>query len=106
MGIGAIELQGSIQRLNDYATVKHNEDNKSAINQSNYANTVHKTVEDNATSVRRGDDASNNQKKFDAKEKGSNEYYGDGGRQGEKKQKPESGKVVVKNQTSTFDIRI
>lgn len=105
MGIGAIELQGSIQRLNDYASIKHNEDSKSAINQTNISHTVNKEVENKATSVRRGDDVSNNQKKFDAKEKGSNEYYGDGGKQGEKKQNS-NGKVLVKQQNSTFDIRI
>ena len=52
----------------------------------------------------RGDKSEYQNKKFDAKEKGSNEYTGDGGRRGKKKEKQEAdGKVLLKG-IGNFDV--
>lgn len=107
MAIGFIEVNGSIPRVQDYAQFKHNEDSKSAIMQGElHANAV-KHEESKATEVNRGDNASNNLKRFDAKDKGSNEYYGDGGKgRKDDRKHGQDGKVVPRGQTSSFDIRI
>lgn len=106
MGLSPIELSGGIQRVQDYAALKHNEDNKGHVDQTNFQGQFHKQVEDRSNTVERGNAAGNDQKKFDAKEKGSNEYYGDGGKRKDEKNGKKDGVVRPKGSTSTFDIRI
>ena len=36
MSINRIELQGTITRAQDYTTIKHNQDNKGMVDQSNF----------------------------------------------------------------------
>lgn len=104
MAIGFVELQGQITRAQDFTTVKHNEDTKGLVDQTNFGQQMTKQVERQTQRVNQRERAENRQKKFDAKEKGSNEYHGDGGR-GRKQNKPESdGKVLLKG-VSTFDTR-
>lgn len=90
----------------DFASVKHNEDNKVFVDQTNITGQVNKQVENRLNTVQKGDDTSNEQKKFDAREKGSNEYAGDGGRKKEKKETGAEERVIFKGATSSFDIRI
>lgn len=104
MAIGAIELQGAITRVQDYASIRQNEDGKIISDQAAVVSDVKKEAENKSNAVNRGDDVTNNQKKFDAREKGSNEYYGDGGRN--RNQAKDQGKVMAKGQTESFDIRI
>ncbi len=97
MAIGFVEMQGQITRAQDFTTVKHNEDSKGLVDQ------VARQVEKQAQRVNEGDKAENRQKKFDSKEKGSNEYRGDGGRNRKKEKKEPDGKVLLKG-VSTFEI--
>lgn len=106
MAIGLVELQGSVQRLQDYAQIKHNDDNKGLVMQSQLTKDAQKTAEDKAYTVRRGDDVNNSGKRFDAKDKGGNEYTGDGGRNRKNSNQTQDGKVVIKGTGSTLDIRI
>lgn len=104
MAIGFVEMQGQITRAQDFTTIKHNEDTKGMVDQSNFEQVVTKQVERQTQRVNQRGKAENHQKKFDAKEKGSNEYHGDGGR-GRKKEKQEpDGKVLLKG-VNTFDTR-
>ena len=108
MGLSPIEISGAMSRVTDFAVLKQQDDQKAVVNQLNYTGTVEKQAEDRSNTVERGNNADNNQKKFDARDKGSNEYAGDGGRQ--KQGKNESvGDGLVRpkglNQSS-FDIRI
>ncbi len=104
MAIGFVEMQGQITRAQDFTTVKHNEDTKGLVDQTNFGQQMTKQVERQAQRVNQREKAENRQKKFDAKEKGSNEYHGDGGR-GRKQNKQEpDGKVLLKG-VSTFDTR-
>ena len=105
MGIGPMELSGAISRTQDFAILKHNEDNRGAVEQVNIAQIARKEEEDKATTVNVTDEVSNYNKRFDAKEKGSNEYNGDGGKHREQKQENHDGTVKIKSE-STFDIRI
>ncbi|MDE6600638.1 MAG: hypothetical protein K2N39_04340 [Lachnospiraceae bacterium] len=103
MAIGFVEMQGQITRAQDFTTVKHNEDTKGLVDQSNFGQQMTRQVEKQAQRVNEREKAENRQKKFDSKEKGSNEYHGDGGRNRKKQNREPDGKVLLKGM-STFDI--
>lgn len=105
MAIGFVELQGSVQRLQDFAQIKSHDDNKGMVMQSQLTQDAQKNAENRATTVNRGDDVNYNQKRFDAKDKGSNDYNGDGG-QNRKQNQNRDGKVIIKGAGSIMDIRI
>ena len=102
MAIGFVEMQGQITRAQDFTTVKHNEDMKGLVDQSNFGQQMTRQVERHAQRVNQKDQMENRQKKFDAKEKGSNEYHGDGGRRRKQQNREDDGKVLLKG-VSTFD---
>ena len=104
MALGPVELNGVISRTQDYSTIKHNEDNKGVVNQQNFQSQFEKTIDIKHTQVIKGDDIRKEDRKFDAKEKGDDEYYRNGGRQKKKEEKAD-GKVTVKGSRS-FDIKI
>lgn len=106
MAIGFVEIQGSITRTQDYAQIRHNEENKDHSEQLHLSNTTQKDADVKANTVERREDVSQDPRKFDAREKGSNEYHGDGGKDRNKKTVTTDGKVFVKNQNSSFDIKI
>ncbi|MCM1121458.1 MAG: hypothetical protein NC416_02625 [Eubacterium sp.] len=97
MAIGFVELQGQITRAQDFTTVKHNEDTKGMVEQANFGQQMTKQVEKQVNRVNKGDQPEYHERKFDAKDKGSNEYHGDGG-QARKRKKTENpdGKVLMK----------
>lgn len=103
MAIGFVEMQGQITRAQDFTTVKHNEDTKGLVDQSNFGQQMTKQVEKQSHRVNERERAENRQKKFDSKEKGSNEYHGDGGRNRKRQNREADGKVLLKG-VSTFDI--
>lgn len=104
MAIGQIEIQGQITRAQDFSPIKHNEDTRGAVEQANVSTQFSKQVEAQVKTVRRGDRSEYYNKKFDAKDKGSNEYYGDGGQSGKRKEKKEpDGKVLLKGVGNFFD---
>ncbi len=108
MAIGQIEIQGQITRAHDMTTYKHHEDTKGMVEQSNVGVQFAKHVEAQLTKVNRGEQTEYQNKKFDAKEKGSNEYSGDGGRRKKKeneKEKETDGKVILKG-IGNFDISL
>lgn len=104
MAIGPIELQGTIARTQDYSSIKQNEDLKGLIDQGNFQNHFNKEINERPHQVTHSDNADFHERKFDAKEKGDNEYSGDGGK-GRKRKKEETGKVQLKGQSS-FDVKI
>ncbi|WP_342759694.1 hypothetical protein [Kineothrix sedimenti] len=108
MSISRIELQGQITRAQDYTTIKHNEDNKGMVDQSNFQKHFSKVVDDRMTQVHQGENTEKQNKRFDAKDKGNGEYSGDGGqhrKKDEEKKGGPDGKVMIKNM-SRFDIKI
>lgn len=108
MSINRIELQGQITRAQDYTTIKHNQDNKGMVDQTNFQTQFHKAVDNKLTQVHHGENTENENKRFDAKDKGNGQYSGDGGRErrneSEKDRNPD-GKVAIKNM-GRFDIKI
>ena len=108
MSISRIEIQGQVARTQDYTTIKHNEDNKTMVDQTKIQRQFNQTVENKVRQVRQGDHAENEGKRFDAKDKGNGTYYGDGGRRRKKeeaKEKENDGKVIRKGYSS-FDMKI
>ena len=101
MAFGAIEFT-TISRAQDYSMVKHNEDNKGFVDQTNFSQQVQKTTEQRIREVHSSDDTEWHQQNPDAKEKGKNEYQGDGGRH---RRQGADGRVVVKSQGG-FDMKV
>lgn len=102
MAIGFVEMQGQITRAQDFTTIKHNEDTKGMVDQTNFGQQMTKQVEKQAQRVNEREKLENRQKRHDAKEKGSNEYYGDGGRNRKQEKKEPDGKVLLKG-VNSFD---
>ncbi len=102
MSFGSIDIT-SISRAQDYSSVKQNEDNRAMVAQTNITQDFRKTTEQKIREVHDSDNSEWHQRNPDAKEKGSNEYSGDGGRY-RKGGKPQD-KVVVKGRSS-FDMKI
>lgn len=97
MAIGFVELQGQITRAQDFTTLKHNDDSKGMVEQANVGQQMTRQIERQVNRVNKGDQPEYHEKRFDAKDKGSNEYNGDGGRS--RKRKPgenPDGKVLLK----------
>nr|MBQ8252675.1 hypothetical protein [Lachnospiraceae bacterium] len=80
MAIGPMQLNGIMTRTQDFTVIKQNEDMKPMMDQAVFQTAMEKTVEKKLTQVRQSDESDNYQRKQDAKEKGKNEYQGDGGR--------------------------
>lgn len=101
MAINPIDL-ASVTRSQDYTIIKHNEDHRAADQQSVLTVQSEKETEHKQTEVVRADQSEWHEKGFDAKEKGSNEYRGDGG----KRRKKEKHEQVIVNGHKSFDIKI
>ncbi|MCM1538345.1 MAG: hypothetical protein NC254_08105 [bacterium] len=106
MAITPLEQYGTIGRTQDYSIIKQQEDTKVSTEQANIQLQVEKKADEKLNQVRSGDNAELNEKKFDAKEKGSNQYAGDGGK-GKKKTAGQlkDGRVILKS-TQSFDMKI
>ncbi len=105
MTISRVELQGQVTRAQDFTTIKHNEDNKGMVNQSNIQRQFDQNVDNRLHQVHQGNRAENEGKRFDAKEKGNGSYSGDGGQKRKKDEKEKDGTVVKKTQGG-FDMKI
>ncbi len=104
MTISRVELQGQTLRAQDFTNIKHNEDTRGMVEQSNLAQQTTKSADIKLHHVNDAEHSENRQKKFDAKEEGSNHYQGDGGKDRNKKE--QDGKVLLKGVQHGFDIKI
>jgi len=112
MAINPIEI-ATVARSQDYAIIKHNEDHKAIDQQAALLDQTLKDAQEKQSEVLRQERAKWHDKSFDAREKGSNEYYGDGGekkheKNKEKKQQEHHGTKdqVIVNGHQSFDIKI
>ena len=103
MAISPIEYNGMVGRTQDFSAVRHNEEQKGLVDQSNFQTQFEQEVKQNTSTVRKQDNADQKQRKFDAKDKGDGEYTGDGGRS----RKKGSGKeTVISKSQGGFDIKV
>lgn len=105
MAISPLLFNGSVSRMQDVSLIKHNEDTKGMVDQTNFQNTFNKEIDSRVNQVHQSDNLENRQQKHDAKEKGKNQYMGDGGKNRQKESKPQDGRVVPKSRGG-FDIKI
>ena len=106
MAISPLEMNGVFTRSQDFSILKQNEDNKAMLQQSAFQNTMQKTVEKQHSQVQETEKSDTYDRRQDAKEKGKNEYHGDGG---SGRRKPENvapdGRVVRKD-AGHFDFSV
>lgn len=103
--ITPVQLNAVISRSQDVTNLKQNEDNKGLVDNQNFQTHFNKEVDTHIKTVHEADNAENMKKRYDAKDKGDNEYEGDGGKNRKQKKKPDDGKVFVKK-TSGFDMKV
>ncbi|SEK43386.1 MULTISPECIES: hypothetical protein [unclassified Butyrivibrio] len=119
MSINRIDFQGNVLRTNDFSQIKQNEDNKVFTDQNAFQTEFNKEVDQKSNSVIKKEDVSQQEKeKHDAKEKGKNEYFGNGGKGKNKYRTPEEleklsetligadGKPLDMHISSGFDFKI
>ena len=105
MAISPLLFNGSVSRMQDVSAIKHNEDIKGMVDQTNFQNTFHREVDSKVNQVHQSDDVDNRQQKHDAKEKGKNEYYSVKVKKKRKANDSEEGTVAIKS-TGSFDVKI
>lgn len=102
MALGSIEFT-TISRSQEYTQIKQNEDNRPTVEQNVIGTQNQKNEEHKAREVLESEQSVWQEKKFDARDKGSNEYQGDGGQNRKKKQVKDQ---VIVNGHKSFDIKI
>lgn len=108
MSIRPIDFSGMVQRTQDVSTLKQNADNKPTFDQQLISVKMQKDTQQSSKQVTHGEDAENYQKKYDARDKGSNEYVADR-RKKDKKDKKENkkdGTATSALPRGSFDIKI
>jgi hypothetical protein len=87
MSINRVDLQGAIVRTSDTSSLKNSDQAKGLTDQVNFQNQFDKEVDQRYNSVQEKENADMQNQKFDAKEKGKNEYQKNGGEGNEKEKK-------------------
>lgn len=107
MSIRPVDFNGMIQRTQDIGNMKQHEDNKPVIQQHNIEVNQEKHEESLAHKVQDTEKKENFEFRYDAKEKGSNSYSGDG-RKKKKQEKnlEKDGKILPKERKTSFDVKI
>lgn len=93
-----------IVRAQDFTIMKHNEDIKASVDQVNIGHVTQQKETEKAQNVVNTNQSEFYNKQPDARQKGSNEYNGDGGRR--RQQGRPQDKVVVKGKPQSFDFKI
>lgn len=107
MTVRPVHLNGMIQNTQDVSTIRHQENQKPAVEQQHIHIREQQKEQSQAQEVHKKDDAENEQKKFDAKEKGANEYTNQRKKKNKKKEHLPDGSVKVKmTMSGGFDIKI
>ncbi|MBQ2982336.1 MAG: hypothetical protein IJD58_09510 [Lachnospiraceae bacterium] len=107
MIVKPVVIQGTVQNSQNMTSIKHAENTKPYVEQANIAATTHKEVQHKSENVIRKDNINKEQKKFDAKDKGANEYVSVKVKKkvNDKGEESVEEQVLVKSQGG-FDIKI
>ena len=107
MIVRPVVLQGTVQNSQNVTGMKHAENIRPSVEQANIAATTQKEIQHKSENVIRKENINKEQQKFDAKEKGSNEYVSVKVKKKVKTiaSEEQEEKVIVKSQ-SGFDIKI
>lgn len=110
MSVGPVVLNGMIQRTQDIGNLKQQEDSKPMVQQHNITIQQERQEDRLTHQVQQPEEKENEGYRYDAKEKGNNEYEGNNQKkrngQNRNKEQNEDGKVILKGHGSSFDIKI
>lgn len=104
MALNPIEITGAVNRADDIYHMRNQSDNKMFVDNTAAFNQVEKNVKDKNEKVVKSDNSDFFNKKFDAKEKGSNSYFDN--RNKKSKEEDNTDGIVVKKHNSGFDVSI
>ncbi len=100
MSVRPIDVM-TMQQINEVTQLRQNENARPMAQQMNITQQLQKDVNTKAESVNKKDNTDNRQRKFDAKDKSDNEYYG------QKKKGDEDGRVKIKgSEERSFDMKV
>ncbi len=102
--ISPVEMNAVISRTQDIASLRHNEDNKAALDNINVHTQMDVKRDEEAYTVQTAGSSDGTDTHHDAKEKGRNEFIDI--RRKDKKAKEADGIVRIKNASSGFDLKI
>lgn len=110
MSVGPVVLNGMIQRTQDIGNLKQQEDSKPMVQQHNIAIQQERQEDRLTHQVRQTEEKENEGYRYDAREKGNNEYEGNNQKKRKEhdknKEQNADGKVILKGHGSSFDIKI
>lgn len=104
MIVRPVDMQGMVQRSQDVTNIKTQEDAKYNTDQNNLMTTHIKELQHKQENVIRKEDVDMHEEKYDAKEKGKNEYYSNKNKK-KKQEAKKDGKVTEKS-SQGIDVRI
>ncbi len=101
MSIRPIDVM-TMQQINEVTQIRQNETLRPVAQQMTIAKDIQKDVDTRLEQVTQKDDVDKKERKFDAKDKSDNEYYGQ-----RKKKEKQDGRVTVKTPGSgSFDMKV
>lgn len=109
MTIRPVVLNGMIQRTQDVSNIKQQEDNKPVVQQQTISIQQEKREDRLMHQVQQAEEKENEGYRYDAKEKGNNQYDDTKKRKRNKEaenDESKDGKVILKSHGSSFDIKI
>lgn len=110
MSIRPVVLNGMIQRTQDVGNLKQQEDNKPIVQQHNIEIQQEKQEDRLTHRVQYAGEKENEGYRYDAKEKGNNAYEENQKKKRSKQngdeEQSKDGKVILKGQGSSFDMKI
>ncbi|MCR5001783.1 MAG: hypothetical protein K6A71_08325 [Lachnospiraceae bacterium] len=102
--ISPIEMNGVLSRTQDIASLRHNEDNKAALDNVNVVRQMDAKEDETVHTVKSASESDGTDTRHDAKEKGRNEFV-DIRKKNKKGRTNEEG-VRIKSPSSGFDLKI
>ncbi|MBR5407462.1 MAG: hypothetical protein IKX95_03335 [Lachnospiraceae bacterium] len=102
--ISPVEMNAVISRTQDIAALRHNEDNKAAIDSTHVQAQMDVKRDEEAYTVQTTNQSTGTSTEHDAKEKGKNEFF-DIRRKDRKKKEPDE-VVRIKSASPGFDLKI
>lgn len=106
MIVRPVVMQGTVQNSQNMTSMKHAENIKPAVEQANIAATSQKEVQKKSENVIRKNDVDKGNQKFDAKEKGKNEYYSVKVKKKKNQSISDDDEKVILKSSGMFDVKI
>lgn len=106
MAISPILNSGMIQRTDDVGALKLQQDNRPMVEQQSAQAQVTKKVDEFRHQVVTPADSSKTDTHADAREEGKNKYFFRRNKQKKQAEEKEEGRVIRKNTSSSFDMKV